>query len=88
MNLILLIINFCIFGIILISYSSSKFDFVAISLLGCFISGLITSSVLHIDMFTLAFSKYIEFEAIIVILCMSIITKIAQESNILEYLAI
>ena len=88
MNLILLIINFCIFGIILVSYSSSKFDFVAISLLGCFISGVITSSVLHIDMLSLAFSKYIEFEAIIVILCMSIITKIAQESNILEYLAI
>ena len=88
MNLILLIINFCIFGIILISYSSSKFDFVAISLLGCFISGVITSSVLHIDMLSLAFSKYIEFEAIIVILCMSLITKIAQDSNILEYLAI
>jgi len=88
MNLILLIINFCIFGIILVSYSSSKLDFVAISLLGCFVSGLITGLVLQIDMLSLAISKYIEFEAIIVILCMSLITKIAQDSNILEYLAI
>jgi Na+/H+ antiporter NhaD/arsenite permease-like protein len=88
MNLVLLIINFCIFGIILISYASKNLDFVAISLLGGFLAGLITGLILGIDIFTLAFQKYIEFEAIIVILCMSIITKIAQESNILEYLAI
>jgi Na+/H+ antiporter NhaD/arsenite permease-like protein len=86
MNLILLIVIFCIFGIILISYSSKKLDFVAISLLGCFIAATITGLIENISFN--GFLKYIEFEAIIVILCMSIITKIAQDSNILEFLAV
>ena len=86
MNLILLIIIFCIFAIILVSYSSKKLDFVAISLLGCFTAATITGLIEKIDFN--GFLKHIEFEAIIVILCMSIITKIAQDSNILEYLAV
>ncbi|MFX0059739.1 MAG: SLC13 family permease [Candidatus Hodarchaeota archaeon] len=86
MNLILLIIIFCIFAVILISYSSKKLDFVAISLLGCFTAATITGLIENIDFN--GFLKHIEFEAIIVILCMSIITKIAQDSNILEYLAV
>ncbi|MFX1499119.1 MAG: SLC13 family permease [Promethearchaeota archaeon] len=75
-----------IFGIILISYSSKKLDFVAISLLGMFIAATITGIAKKIDFG--GFIQYIEFEAIIVILCMSIITKIAQDSNILEFLAV
>ncbi|MGB5911877.1 MAG: SLC13 family permease [Promethearchaeia archaeon] len=86
MNLILLIIIFCIFGIILISYASKSLDFVAISLLGCFIAATITGLTEEIDF--KIFIEYIEFEAIIVILCMSIITKLAQDSNILEFLAV
>jgi len=86
MNLILLIIIFCIFAFILISYSSKRLDFVAISLLGCFIAAILTGLTENIDFN--GFIKYIEFEAIIVILCMSIITKIAQDSNILEFLAV
>jgi len=86
MNLILLIIIFCIFAIILISYASKNLDFVAISLLGCFIAATITGLTENIDF--KIFIEYVEFEAIIVILCMSIITKLAQDSNILEFLAI
>lgn len=86
MNLILLIIIFCIFAIILISYASKNLDFVAISLLGCFIAATITGLTEDIDF--KIFIEYIEFEAIIVILCMSIITKLAQNSNILEFLAV
>ncbi len=86
MNLILLIIIFCIFAIILISYASKNLDFVAISLLGCFMAATITGLTEDIDF--KIFIEYIEFEAIIVILCMSIITKLAQNSNILEFLAV
>ncbi len=82
----LLIIIFIIFFFILISYSSKKLDFVAISLLCCFVSGLITGLVKNLTITD--FVNYIEFEAIIVILSMSIITKIAQDSNILEFIAV
>ncbi|MBY9003650.1 MAG: hypothetical protein KGD73_06735 [Candidatus Lokiarchaeota archaeon] len=86
MNVLLLIFLFCIFIFILISYSSNKFDFAAISLLGCFVSGTITGLIYGLDINY--FISAIEFEAIIVILSMSIITKIAQDSNILEYVAV
>ena len=87
MDLVLLITIFIIFAIILISYTKENLDFVAISLIGCFLAGTITGLVKGVDL-TLFISKYIEWEAIIVILCMSIITKIAQDSNILEFLAV
>ncbi len=86
MNLPLLIFLFGIFVIILISYSSKKIDFVAVSLMGCFIAGFITGLIYGLDLSF--FISKIEFEAIIVILSMSIITKIAQDSNILEYIAV
>ncbi|MFX1312229.1 MAG: SLC13 family permease [Promethearchaeota archaeon] len=87
MNIILLIVIFIIFAVILISYSIKDVDFVAISLLGCLLAGTIIGIAKKIDI-TVFVSKYIEWEAIIVILCMSIITKIAQDSNILEFLAV
>ena len=86
MNIPLLIIIFVIFFVILISYSIKGVDFVAISLFCCFLAATITGFLENKDMG--AFIEYIEFEAIIVILCMSIITKVAQESNILEFLAV
>ena len=82
----LLIVIFFIFFIILVGYSSKKFDFVTISLLCCFTAGTITGLSKGLTIST--FVSFIEFEAIIVILCMSIITKIAQDSNILEFLAV
>lgn len=85
-DLWLLIVIFIIFIIILISYSSKKLDFVTISLLCCFTAGTITGITKGLTIST--FISFIEFEAIIVILCMSIITKIAQDSNILEFLAV
>ncbi|MFX1274317.1 MAG: SLC13 family permease [Promethearchaeota archaeon] len=85
-NIPLLIFIFIIFVIILISYAIKGIDFVAISLLCCFIAAAVTGFTAGETIWS--FIEYIEFEAIIVILCMSIITKIAQDSNILEFLAV
>jgi Na+/H+ antiporter NhaD/arsenite permease-like protein len=86
MEPVLLIIIFILFFLIILSYSKSNLDFVAISLLCCFIAATITALVVGttIDTFILS----IEWEAIIIILSMSIITKIAQDSNILEFVAV
>jgi len=86
MEPVLLIIIFVLFFLIIFSYSKSNLDFVAISLLCCFIAAAITFMVVGttIDTFILS----IEWEAIIIILSMSIITKIAQDSNILEFVAV
>lgn len=86
MNLPLLIVIFVIFILMLISYSIKDMDFVAISLGCCFLAATITGLVKGLEFWV--FIRYIEFEAIIVILSMSIITKIAQDSNILEYIAV
>ena len=86
MDIPLLITIFIIFGLIIVSYSLKNFDFVAISLLGCFLAATITGLVKGIGL--KVFISFIEFEAIIIILSMSIITKIAAESNILEFLAV
>ena len=68
------------------SYSIKGVDFVAISLLLGFLAGTITGIVKGIGIEV--FITYIEFEAILIIMSMSIITKIAQDSNILEYIAV
>ncbi len=86
MEPILLIIILIIFILIIVSYSKSNVDFVAISLLGCFIAATITGLVKGIGINT--FIGFIEWRAIIIILSMSIITKIAQDSNLLEFLAV
>ena len=86
MDLILLIIIFIIFILIILSFSISKIDFVAVSLLGCFVAATITGLVKGYKIDT--FIGFIEWRAIIIILSMSIITKIAQDSNLLEFLAV
>ena len=86
MELILLIVVFILFILIILSYTKSNLDFVAISLLCCFIAATITGLVTGIGFDS--FIGFIEWEAIIIILSMSIITKIAQDSNILEFVAI
>ncbi|MFX1304729.1 MAG: SLC13 family permease [Promethearchaeota archaeon] len=86
MEPILLIIIFILFIVIILSYSKSGLDFVAISLICCFIAATITGLVKGIGINTFILS--IEWEAIIIILSMSIITKIAQDSNILEFVAV
>ncbi|MFX0104686.1 MAG: SLC13 family permease [Candidatus Hodarchaeota archaeon] len=83
---ILLIIIFILFVLIILSYSKSSLDFVAISLICCFIAATITGLVKGIGIEI--FIGFIEWEAIIIILSMSIITKIAQDSNILEFVAV
>ncbi|MFX1365851.1 MAG: SLC13 family permease [Promethearchaeota archaeon] len=86
MDLILLIIIFILFILIILSYSISKLDFVAISLICCFTAATITGLVKGKDINF--FIGTIEWEAIIIILSMSLITKIAQDSNILEFVAV
>ncbi len=86
MNLPLLVILFVIFGLIIFSYSFKDLDFVAISILCCFIGATLTGLVkgIGIDVFI----SFVRWEVIIIILSMSIITKIAQDFNILEYIAV
>ena len=86
MNLPVLIILFVLFILIILSYSIKNLDFVAISLLCMFIGATITFVFLDIQ-FT-EFIQMIEWEAIIIILSMSLITKVAQDSNILEFVAV
>ncbi len=86
MNLPLLILLLVLFIVIIISYSIKGVDFVAISLICMFLGATITGIQLGIgiDEFILD----VEWQAIIIILSMSIITKIGQDSNILEYVAV
>ena len=86
MNLSLLILLLVLFIVIIISYSIKGVDFVAISLICMFLGATITGVQLGIgiDEFILD----VEWQAIIIILSMSIITKIAQDSNVLEYVAV
>ncbi len=86
MNLPLLIFLFVLFIVIIVSYSIKGVDFVAISLFCMFLGATITGiqQGIGIENFILD----VEWEAILIILSMSIITKIAQDSNILEYVAV
>ncbi|MBY9006634.1 MAG: hypothetical protein KGD63_07735 [Candidatus Lokiarchaeota archaeon] len=86
MDTVILIISFIFFAIIILSYTIEKLDFVAIALICCFICATIAgiSLGLNIDNFV----NYIEWEVIIIVMSMSVLTKIAEDSNILEYLAV
>ncbi len=86
MNIPLLIFILIVLGIIIASYSIKKIDFLPFSLLGAFIAATITGLVNGISIES--FIGYIEWKALIIILSMSIITKIAVDSNILEFLAV
>jgi len=86
MNLPLLILLFVLFIVIIISYSIKGVDFVAISLFCMFLGATITGLQLGIGIDE--FIDEVEWEAVLIILSMSIITKIAQDSNILEYVAV
>ncbi|MFX1238185.1 MAG: SLC13 family permease, partial [Promethearchaeota archaeon] len=83
-----LITMFVFFTLIIISYSIQKLDFVAISLLCCFVAAAITSFIYGIKFEEFISADVIEWKVIIIIFSMSIITKIAQDSNILEFLAV
>ncbi|MFX1496053.1 MAG: SLC13 family permease [Promethearchaeota archaeon] len=86
MNVPVLIILFILFILIILSYSIKNTDFVAISLLCMFTGATIAFVALNVQ-FT-DFIQMVEWQAIIIILSMSLITKIAQDSNILEYVAV
>jgi len=88
----LLIFVFVVFALIIISYSMKDVDFVAVSLICMFVAAFVTGLVLEVPLsFDNWFDNFvlsIEWEAIIIIMSMSIISKIAQDSNVLEYLAV
>ena len=86
MNAPLLLLLFILFGLIIASYSIKDLDFVAISLLCMFYGATITGLKLGIPFER--FVGFVEWPAIIIILSMSVITKIAQDSNVLEYVAV
>ncbi|MFW9929212.1 MAG: SLC13 family permease [Candidatus Thorarchaeota archaeon] len=86
MDVPLLILLFLLFAVVIASYSIANLDFVAISLICMFYGATITGLRNGIGFST--FVGFIEWEAIIIILSMSIITKIAQDSNVLEYVAV
>ncbi|MHA1350297.1 MAG: SLC13 family permease [Promethearchaeota archaeon] len=86
MNTPLLIINFIIFAIVIISFIAKNVDYLTISLLSAFLSATITGIILNIEMEV--FLIHIEWKAIIFIFFMSLITIIAVDSNILEYLTV
>ena len=82
----LLLFVFIIFVLIIISYMLKDLDFVAISLFLMFLCATVTGLVKGLGIE--AFIAFIQWEAIIIILSMSIITKIAQDSNIIEYIGV
>jgi len=82
----LLILLFILFFLIILSYSFKNLDFVAISLLCMFYGATVTGLTLGVDFEN--FINMVEWQAIIIILSMSIITKIAQDSNVLEFVAV
>jgi Na+/H+ antiporter NhaD/arsenite permease-like protein len=86
MDLPLLLLLFLLFFLIILSYSFKDLDFVAISLLCMFFGATITG--LRLGVKFESFINMVEWQAIIIILSMSIITKIAQDSNVLEYVAV
>ncbi|MBN1215748.1 MAG: hypothetical protein JXA99_09965 [Candidatus Lokiarchaeota archaeon] len=86
-NTAILVISFLFFGFIIVSYTIEKLDFVAISLICCFICATIAGITLNLSITTFV-GNYIEWEVIIIVFSMSIITKIAEDSNLLEYIAV
>jgi len=86
MDVPLLVLLFILFALIIASYSIANLDFVAISLLCMFYGATVTG--LRNGITFSSFIEFVEWEAIIIILSMSIITKVAQDSNVLEYVAV
>ncbi|TXT65525.1 MAG: Arsenical pump membrane protein [Promethearchaeota archaeon] len=86
LNIPLMIFLFIIFALMIISYSVERFDFLSISIVLSFLAATVTGVVLELNLSD--FVEHISFEAILVILGISIITKIAQDNNILEYIAV
>ncbi|TFG03756.1 MAG: hypothetical protein EU542_00870 [Promethearchaeota archaeon] len=86
MDVPLLLLLFILFALVIASYSIANLDFVAISLLCMFYGATVTG--LRNGLLFSEFVEFVEWEAIIIILSMSIITKIAQDSNVLEYVAV
>ncbi|MBY9015499.1 MAG: hypothetical protein KGD68_07390 [Candidatus Lokiarchaeota archaeon] len=86
MDLSLFLFLLLLFIVIIVSYSIKNLDFVAISLFCMFLGATVTGIKLGIGINE--FILDVEWQAILIILSMSIITKIAQDSNVLEYVAV
>lgn len=82
----LLIFIMIIFALVIISYTLEEADFLSISIILSFLAATITGIALNLNLED--FIGHINFEAILIILGISVITKIAQDSNILEYISV
>jgi Na+/H+ antiporter NhaD/arsenite permease-like protein len=85
-NLPLFIFVMVIFALVIASYTLEEADFLSISIILSFFAATVTGIVLNLDLQD--FIGHINFEAILIILGISVITKIAQDSNILEYISV
>ncbi|MBD3195682.1 MAG: hypothetical protein GF317_11530 [Candidatus Lokiarchaeota archaeon] len=86
MNIPLLLIIIGFFIIVLVGYSKKNVDYLSVAIICSLAAATLTS--IFTDADYEFFLNEIGFQAIIVIFCMNIITNLATESNILEYLAI
>lgn len=85
-NIPLFIFVIIIFALVIASYTLEEGDFLSISIILSFFAATVTGIVLNLDLKD--FIGHINFEAILIILGISVITKIAQDSNILEYISV
>lgn len=86
MEIIASILIFAIFLVIIFAYSRENLDFLSISLIGtvvCVVIVNLTTPTTFDD-----FVGYIEFKALLIMLSLEIITLIARENNVLEWIAI
>jgi len=86
MDIIASILIFAIFLLIIFAYSREKVDFLSISLLGT-IACIVIANISSPTTFDVLIN-YIEFKALLIMLCLEIITLIARENNVLEWISI
>ena len=84
-NIPLIIIIAVIYGLIIAIYSIQDKNYAAFSLLGCILAVLITTIFYPLNLNIII--GYINFQAIIILISLSIIVRIARESKILEWIA-
>ncbi len=84
-NIPLIIVITVIYGLLIANYSIQDKNYAAVSLLGCILAVLITVIFYPLNMNIII--GYINFQAIIILISLSIIVRIARESKILEWIA-
>jgi len=84
-NILLIVIIFVIYGLLIANFSLQDKNYAAVSLLGCILAVIITSIVYPLNMDIII--GYVNFQAIIILISLSIIVSVAKDSKILEWIA-